>query len=869
MHRNSRLSRAILAAINACAAAHAASPTTGQPSASPAGESPSGELGEIIVTAQRRNESVQDVPITLQVLTGEALSQLNVSTLDDFLKYLPNVTTAGSGPAQGDIYMRGLATGFNGEQGAGTLYSFPSVAVYLDDQPGQLPGRNLDIYAADLERIEVLEGPQGTLFGAGAQAGVVRYITNKPKINVTEGTVNAGYAITSGGDPSTSGDATINLPLIEDTLAVRAVIYDEARGGYINNIPSVFSRSPEDKVSVNYFGGAVPPNSGPINNYAEAGNAINPVTYKGLRVSALWKFSDNWQALLAQSYQSIDADGVFWQEAYDGLAHPLPDRSVELFNPSYDKDTFEDTQLTINGRIRDLQLVYTGGFLDRHSDQKQDYTNYSRGVYAGYYQCAYPGYPFTTRTAGGQSTIVPTPNSKGYCWSPSMFWMDEERSTHQNHELRLSTPDDWRLRGIGGIFWEDYSVGEAADYFYGTSPNLTPLKPPANATSLNPGTRPLGDAFYTDLTRGYKQKAAFLSVDFDLLPKVLTFTAGTRYYSIHDFEDGSNEGSFGCQKYGPYNGDLPPNPCTIPYANGVNLNALNLGKTYTGFKSRANLTWHVSSDILLYYTWSQGFRPGGFNRPVTIENQSSPLYGVYKPPLAFDPDVLTNNEIGWKSEWFTHRLQWNGAVYQENWDHVQVDTFDPGVTGLIAFNANGPNYRVRGIETSLVARPIDPLTITAAASSNSSEVVKTVDFVGKNGQPIILAVNPFGELGTPLANAPSFQGNLRARYEIPIRDYRAFWQAGVARTGGSYSSTNQISKTLQGNSIDFYQPGYTTYNAALGVAKGGWTAQFYGENLTDSRGQLNSFYAEWVKAETIIRPRTMGLRFSYSFKEGP
>src|SRR3979490_1665605 len=176
--------------------AHAAAPSADAPGKTlPA----SNEIGEITVTAQRRSESTQDVPIALQVLTGETLTQLNVTTFDDYVKYLPNVTSAGSGPGQNNIYMRGLATGSGLVPGSGGIGSFPNVAVYLDEQSAQLPDRNLDVYAADLERIEVLEGPQGTLFGAGAQAGVVRYITNKPKIDVTEGSVNAGYGTTAHG----------------------------------------------------------------------------------------------------------------------------------------------------------------------------------------------------------------------------------------------------------------------------------------------------------------------------------------------------------------------------------------------------------------------------------------------------------------------------------------------------------------------------------------------------------------------------------------------------------------------------------------------------------------------------------------------
>ena len=175
------------------------------------------QLSEVTVTANRREENLQDVPITIQVLTNATLSRLNVTTFDDLVSYLPGVTAHGVGPSQNNIYIRGLGTGDFANQAAGSNGSFPNVAIYLDEQSAQLPGRNLDIYAADLERIEVLEGPQGTLFGAGAQAGVLRYITNKPKLNVTEASVNAGYASTAHGDPSSAVQAVINVPIIADS----------------------------------------------------------------------------------------------------------------------------------------------------------------------------------------------------------------------------------------------------------------------------------------------------------------------------------------------------------------------------------------------------------------------------------------------------------------------------------------------------------------------------------------------------------------------------------------------------------------------------------------------------------------------------
>src|SRR5882757_7973196 len=292
MSFNKKCARAV-AAILAAQAGSAAF------AAAPADESPAATTGltEVVVTAQRRTENIQDVPIAIQALTGETLRQLNVTNFDDFVKYLPNVTASSSGPGQSNVYMRGLSVGDQGIQSGGSINGFPNVAIYLDDQSGQLPGRNLDVYAADLERVEVLEGPQGTLFGAGAQAGVIRYITNKPKLDKTEANFNAGYGITSHGDPSSSIDATINLPLIDNTLAVRAVIYNESRGGYIDNVPGTFTRKSSDLGIAYYFKGVVPAVNEVASNQETAGRAINPVTYKGFRLSGLYQFNDDWNFL--------------------------------------------------------------------------------------------------------------------------------------------------------------------------------------------------------------------------------------------------------------------------------------------------------------------------------------------------------------------------------------------------------------------------------------------------------------------------------------------------------------------------------------------------------------------------------------------
>jgi outer membrane receptor protein involved in Fe transport len=847
----------------------------------------------VIVTANRREENQQNVPMTIQVLTGETLAKLNATTFDDFIGYLPGVTAHGVGPAQNNIYVRGLGTAVSGIQGSGFGGTFPNVAVYLDEQSAQLPSRNLDIYAADLERIEILEGPQGTLFGAGAEAGVVRYITNKPKLNVAEATVSAGYASTAHGDPSSAVQAAINIPIIADRLAVRGVIYNERRGGYINNTPATFARADSD-LGIQYaFGGQVPANSVVINNFNIAGKDINPVTYQGLRVEALYQFNEDWNALLVQSYQNMEADGVFPEMATNSLGEPQPPLTVQLYNPSYDKDKFENTALTINGRVGALDLVYAGSYLVRNVDQVQDYTSYARGLYADYYQCV---------------NLGPTA-ATAQCFTPSSTWREIERNTHDSQELRLGTPGDWRIRGIGGLFYESYQIEDQIDFFYLTAlPYFNPIGPPTGyytlngsrvqpngnlvsiftaghafvpgpVTSNNPNVRPPGDGFFNDITRGYTQKAAYASVDFDLIPQKLTLTAGTRYSSTNTLEVGSSVGSYGCQLIGY---PAAPNPC-VNHSEFVDLNSEGLDRTYSNFKSRANLSWKATENALLYYNWSQGFRAGGFNRVSVPAEYNSPLapngepsqaqadkHGGWISPSAFAPDTLTSNEFGWKTMWMDRHIQWNGAIYQEDWKNAQINL---GVNSVISYGVtlNGGSYRVRGVETSVAARLTSGLTVDVGAALNHSELVEQAVLLWRDGTPIDFSSlgatisNPGGALGSPLAGAPAFQGNIRTRYEFPVAGYDAFAQVNAVHQSHSLATTDQLSLDQQGNSIAYDLPAFTTYDGALGFGKNAWLLQVYGENLTDTRAELYANHTEFYKAVTVSRPRTIGLRFSHKF----
>ncbi|HEY7887307.1 MAG TPA: TonB-dependent receptor [Steroidobacteraceae bacterium] len=855
------------------------------------------ELSTIIVTAQRRTENIQDVPISMQALTSQTMQQLNIKTFDDYVKYLPNVTAANNGPGQNEIFMRGVSAGSQASQGSGSTGLWPNVAVYLDDQSVQLPNRNLDVYAADLQRIEVLEGPQGTLFGAGAQAGVIRYITNKPQLDRTSGSVAAGYGTTAHGDNNSDVTAVLNLPVMAGHMALRAVIYDARRGGYIDNVPATFARKDTD-VGIHYAGYAavngqcpdgqpnngycVPPGSPTVSNAQLAGRAINPVEYQGARVEALYKFNDDWDLLLTQSYQDLNSQGVFYQQPYASDGTSLSPLEVTLFNKAYDKDKFENTAWTVHGKVSSLDFVYTGGYLDRNVEQVGDYTNYARGVYADYYQCYGP--------YSASNALTPT------CFSPSAAWRSVERNVHQQHEVRLSTPDSWRLRAIAGLYYEDNALYDQTGWHYKSVPPCTSNGAPGTSgntgcesdvgtfpgtTVQNRGLQNDTTSFYQDQLRTTRQIAEYFSTSYDLVPQILTLTGGLRHFRFLNSEAGSVLATFGCFQAG-----TPPGGCQS--GSSTNLNAKDLSDTEDGNKVRANVTWHIRPDMMVYYTFSQGFRPGGFNQNGgAMHGNNAAGVPQYIVPRSYTSDNLTNNEIGWKTEFLDHRLQWNGAVYYDNWTNVQVEFFNPGVVGNIFYDTNGQDFLIKGIETSFVARLMTGLTLQGAADWNKSSQTNSPALIDNNpadagnvGKPITQVCpagvcsavsNPFGPIGAPSANAPPMQFSLRARYDWLINDYVPYVQIGVRHTAHSFSQAGANPEIGAGGSITtsrgrFENPAYSTLDAAIGVSKGDWHVDLHGDNLANSNASTFTSTDQFIIEQTPLRPRVIELSFGYHFE---
>jgi len=883
-----------------------------------------GGVADIVVTATRRDQSIQDVPMTLQAFSTDTLSKLNVTTLNDLLKYTPNVTFSSNGPGGGAIFMRGLSAGFAGQQSSATIGGFPNVALYLDDQSMQFPARNADVYVADIERVEVLEGPQGTLFGGGAQAGVVRYITNKPKLDTFEGRMEGSFGGTSGGSSNAAFNAMINVPVIEGKLAVRAVIYTDHHGGYIDNKFSTFTRQPTDLG--NYYldpaglGGirltpAQQVNDGKYNNSALVEDNFNPVDYTGGRISADWQIAPDWDLLVSQSYQSLKSRGTFATQTYTYDYAPLTGASSTLFSPQYNNDKYSNTAWTLNGKVGDFKLIYTGAYLTRHISQQGDYTNYARAKFGIFYQCT-----------GGYNYYW-NPGQAAYCHEPNSYWNDKVRNTHESHEFRISTPDTGRIRAIAGAYYESFQIQDTMDWNYKTIPSCDPsltaaqiraagsvclgrIAPSPGATLNIAGYRGPAVAFGEDVTRGYKQYAAFGSVDFDVLPN-LTVTAGTRYYSYKNYEVGSVYSSFNgaCYQapvcagnlYSPFNG---------------NLDASNLHSSYNGFKSKGTITWKPQDGTMVYATFSQGFRPGAFNRGASdrVQDAVKPFLDVngnasavdtkhgknfqLKVPAAYAPDNLTNWEVGVKTDLLDRKVTFNASAYYMIWENTQIGFFNPaGGFGNTAFGTNGPTYHIKGVEAQIVARPTSGLTIQGSATYNDSKQANEPCFISNNPTStsfgkcitqlrdsgrVLTVQSPFGVKGGITPFSPHFQGNIRVRYEFDgPAEAKWFVAGGVNYTSSMYNQpATYPSGDVAGNGsvvgpngiivpattvLRYKMPGYALTDAQIGFTRDDWTVTVFGDNLFNSDASTFTNSSQYIKTSTIVRPRTYGLKISTKF----
>lgn len=900
--RKTQLSCAIVAAL-------ASTPLLAQESEAPA------KLETIEVTATKRAESIQDVPVAVTALNGKALENLGIDNFQDYVEFLPNVVFQGTGPGQNEIYIRGAATTQSNIMLSSVQALQPSVAFYVDEQPVSMAGRNLDVYATDVERVEVLPGPQGTLFGASSQAGTIRLITNKPDLNSFGAGFDTNIGFTKGGEMSNSVTAYFNLPLT-DKLGFRVAAYNDKQGGWIDNVMNVpgeggyiGSAVVIDRISGGPLADPVAMDQNRVTspgvNSNEEASVVSPqndalveedfndALYTGARFGLLYEFNDDWDLLVQHTQQTLDTEGVF---AYDPTLEG--ESSALRFAQEENKDEFGLTTWTLEGRLEKLDLVYTGGYLDREIDTLADYTGYTNGgAFAAYYVCNH------------YESGVEAEDQR--CLDPTKYFREDTTTTRSTHELRFVTTMDTPWRVTAGLFYDEQEVatvgqfkiantdGELTQYGFN---NLQRTLVGTDGINSDGGPFPSEISFVNDITHTVEQIAVFGQFEYDITDS-LTASVGARWYQIDDKYTGSTttvDVTRRVQAFGSLDPDelaavgLDPDAVNAAIASGQ-LETDLLGSdgvlTVDDTIFKFSLDWKVNDDVLLFANYSEGFRPPVTNRVGggLAKNQNGAFEG-FRIPVYSTTDTLDNYELGVKGDFLDGILRVNATAYYSEISDLQTSRFDPTNISFLVFTDNVGDAEIQGLDADITWLATDDLVINAAFSLLSTELTS----VNSELEGIAAGV------GSELPYSASFSGNINARYFFELEgDKRGYVNGSVSYTGDRYAgmvmdayvmedATQLIYGTGSGLKIEkhadvyegvtyadsngntfeggrYVQESYMLANLAVGVTNDVWKAELYVDNVFDESAILNIDTQQFTPKVVTNRPRTIGVRFSYDY----
>ena len=835
-------------------------------------------LGEIVVTATRSAQSIQKVPISMQALGADTLQQRQVKGLSDFAALLPSVSFEGIGPGRNTAFFRGIVP-------AGGAYA--SVGYYLDDIP--ITGTEVpDIHAYDMERVEALSGPQGTLYGAGSLAGTIRLITNKPVLDKFE----FGYDVEANkygkGDFGGQLESYINVP-ISETLAVRAMGYYRRDGGYIDNVPNNGLLN-NGQPTVYNLGDNNPLTFYNLDNSDIAKDDYNTIKEFGGRLQLLWEPVDGWSFNPSITAQKQVARGYF------GYDPRVGDLEVHDYDQTKNDDRWYQAAMSIHGHIGDFDVVSATGYFKRRTRTLNDYTYYTVTYdgFGGGYESYLQFFDKSGCTGSGDSLRCTT------LLDPTQYYHADTKRNKFTQELRISTPKSWPFDVTLGGFYQrqknetntfyairglENAVGYTAGCVYsgpesGCDGNTTSLDgfgipESAGGTMVvgNPAVK--GDGYYiTEQNQLYHDKAIFAEGHYNITP-TLKLTGGIRYFWT-DFKVvgfggvAASAQALGCETPLPVNERLTclnTNPLAADGAGHYKED----GETH-----KIALDWQFAPDKMVYANYSTGFRPGGFNRPLRIRS-----LGRLVSVAPFESETLTNYELGVKTTW-NNIFRFNASVYYEKWNNIQYSVVVSGAQGA-GMTGNAGKAEVKGIEYDASLK-LGKITIATSGAYNDGKLkgdfcnfalnVDTLsisqlssctqgEFVEGSSPPTPQVA---AENGTRLPRQPRFKGTTSVRYDTMMGGFDAFLQGAALYQTGATQDLNVSSNELLGNT-----KGFVSFDFSGGLKKDNWSLTLFIQNAFDKRGQLtkNTFcsidFCSGSSRTFTIKPQFFGIRFGQKF----
>jgi iron complex outermembrane receptor protein len=791
----SRIGLAVAAALASVAAPRTPALAAGTAAAGTA----SGGLQEVVVTARKREENLQDVPISIDVLTQKDLHNLGIVQFDDYVYKMPSLSFISIGPGTQTFYMRGVSDGSDPNFANASATGF-----FLDDSSLSWFASQPDLHLYDIERIEVLNGPQGTTFGAGSMSGAIRYVTNKPDVNAFSAGADFDTGKIHRGQENWAYEAFLNAPLIEGRLGLRVSAFTASHGGFINDL----------------VGTRAWVNGTTSDNTQWAHNNFNRHHQEGGRVALKAVFNDAWSTSVSYDYQRQSALGA-WDE---NLVQFSP-RTVSRFGPEFLSYQARIGELHVDGDVGIADLVFASTYWalptrrwDEYSQYVENYSRPDKGLPAGIKES------FACDT--GPHLGAPTEPFSG-CNVPLQYYEYHTNPERWSDELRLASKPGGRFHWLTGLYWEKTVDKNSGDEYF-----MPGLKTTGNAfqyynayygTPVGSSSLPAGEIYAYQTRSDYKDTTEFANISFDATDK-LNVEAGV----VHFHSDFSYYSPFG------------------QFAYGAVAPTLLVGSS-NKWDSKLGVSYKATERVMVYADFAQGFRDGGSN---SGDPASCYANGV---PLNYLPDTLNNFEIGWKSRSLEGRLLWNGATYLMNWRDLQTLISDLNICAFSSFNANVGKARIYGVESNVDYRLNDNWSLQAAASYNDSHLISSA----------YTAFQPNVGERLPFVSYFNYSANLRFQQALGA-SLHAYAQFDIAHKGDMWNDlhvggTRGFPRVLQ--------PAYTLMNLRFGLnpPNGRWMAELYITNLADKNAIIYTNTRNFDVRETTNEPRVIGVRVNYRF----
>jgi outer membrane receptor protein involved in Fe transport len=806
-------------------------------SAGDAVDETSGPLQEIVVTATRHEEGLSKVPISVTALTQEMIDVRGIKDFLDVARFTPGVNVDNSGT--NNISIRGIAS----TGGAGTT------GIYIDDTPIQMRALAFNPDEAlpksfDVDRVEILRGPQGTLFGAGSEGGTVRYITTQPSLTDNSFYSRDEYSSTQGGEPSYEAGVAAGGPIIDGTLGVRVSAWYRYDGGYIDRID-------------------------PYNEETVQKNANYGQT-KLLRVAFLWAPVDNWKVTPSFFYQDRYENDV--QNYWKLYSDPGRDEYVDA-NPTQRTipDVFYLPALKIEGDLGGVKLISNSSYYHRAEVTGYDGTLYNLGFYQSQ--------PNAAETAEGDVAVfaqgnfithfplldgtglhVPTLANGQQYTAPASINNNQENFTQ---EVRLQSNDPTSaLTWTTGLFFaldkqsyleqihdpllNELALAVTGQPYTNFFTNYVPPYAPVLETTSGPFAY---DSYYLLTHSEDKQIAWFGEGTYSFTDQWKT-TLGLRY--------SKTEFSFNTLTGGP---QLFLSPQT------------NDGdKKENSFTPKISIDYQYDPHNLYYFTYAKGFRPGGANNPVPDAACGVDFtnFGIKNAPATFNSDTVDSFEVGAKNN-LDNRVKLASSIYYIRWNNIQQTVVPPICE--ISFITNLGQAVAKGADLQADIAFTEALTMELATGYTDARYTTSSRLSPGESQPIVAAGDAItGQSSQP---APPFTATIGMQYSFKVIEHESFVRIDDEYAGrAKWPSPQQDLSTLQGDSINYVLASTNFASLRGGSTFGGWQVQAFVDNLFDAHPVTNYEFSidsqvpgtTRLERDFTFRPRTFGLTFIYRSK---